>query len=228
MQTKKKKITKQDEKKLTKNKIKKVVKKPKKITVKKEKEQIAKDIIHPEKISPILIAMYKKDIEEIIAQSPRRRKKSHGEKLKYKKKMCYKALDLLAEGKNKITVASELGISYQRFCTWRKLYKEFNYACMVGDQLSLRFWAETGRLNLFNPKFNHVLWMMNMSNRFRWFSSRSKEEKRIKKTNTKLLGVKIDDNRLAKIINLAADNQTIVDSGKIIEDKQEIYTDNAN
>ena len=67
-----------------------------------------------------------------------------------------------------------------------------------------------------------------MSNRFKWFSSRSKEEIKSNKTNVKILDVKIDDNRLAKIINLAADNQTIVDSGKIIEDKQEIYTDNTH
>lgn len=223
METKKKKNTKQIEKKPTKKKIKKVVKKPKKETV-----QYNKDFIQPEKISPSLMTLYKKDIEEIVKLSPRRRKKSHGEKLKYKKVMCYKVLELLAEGKNKMTVSSELGISYQRFCTWRKLYKEFNYACTVGEQLGLRYWAEIGRLNLFNPKFNHVLWMMNMTNRFKWFSSRSKEEKRIKKTNTKLLGVKIDDNRLAKIINLAADNQTIIEAGEITKYKQEIYTDNAN
>jgi hypothetical protein len=196
---------------------------PKKIT-KEQKKEIFLKSAKPEKISEEALKIFKKQIRKILKENPPVKKKSHGEALRYKRKFCYDILDHFVEGKDKITVSSELGISYQRFCSWRKLYPEFDYAVTIGEQLSLRYWAEMGRLNLDNRNFNHVLWMMNMTNRWKWYSNRNKEEKKVKKIDKKILEVNLDDKRIAKIINLASDNQTIVDSGNSIEDKQEIYT----
>lgn len=180
--------------------------------------------INPEPIPKEIMLEFKEDIKKIMKKYPQRRNKRKGEKLKYKNTFCYAVLEKLAAGKNKVTVASELGISYQRFCSWRKIYPEFNYACHVGEQLSLRYWTEIGRLNLHNKNFNHILWMMNMTNRFRWFSNRNKEEKKILKKEEKILEVNIDDSRIARIVNLAANNTTIVEAGKLIENKQEVYS----
>jgi len=197
---------------------------PKK-TIKQKPKQSFSLSSQPEKLSEDVLKIFKKQIRKILKENPAPKVKSHGEALKYKRKFCYDILDFFVEGKDKITVSSELGISYQRFCSWRKLYPEFDYAVTIGEQLSLRYWAELGRLNLDNRNFNHVLWMMNMTNRWKWYSNRNKEEKKVKRIDKKTLEVKIDDSRIAKIINLAANNQTIVDSGKSIEDKQEVYSD---
>jgi hypothetical protein len=225
-----KKIKKKKTKKKSTPKVKKIVaiktpiKKKKKSASKKKEIQKVEDkeiktLTFPEPIPKETILLFKEKIKQILAKSPRRRKKSRGEKLIYEKKFCYKILDLFAEGKDKITIATELGVSYSQFCIWRKKYPEFNFSVKIGSQLSLRYWIETGRLNLFNDKFNNTLWMMNMSNRFKWFSSKSKDEKRIKRVDIKKLEVNIDDKRMARIVQLAENNKSIVEAGKLIANK---------
>lgn len=95
----------------------------------------------------------------------------------------------------------------------------------LGEQLGLRYWEEMGRINLASGQINHILWMMNMTNKYKWFTSRNKEEKKFKKINKKILEVKLDDNRIAKIINLAKNNETIVNSKELVENQSEIYSD---
>jgi hypothetical protein len=180
---------------------------------------------YPEKLPDNIINRFKSVIREKIKNIKRDEIKTRGEPLKYRKAFCYKVLDLFAEGKSKVTVATELGISLQQFCKWRKYYDEFDLAVRIGEQLGLRYWEEIGRINLGSGKINHILWMMNMTNKYKWFTSRNKEEKKFKKVNKKILEVKLNDNRIAKIINLAKHNETIIDSEKLIEDQSEIYTD---
>jgi hypothetical protein len=183
-----------------------------------------------EKITPVnscfpavipvpVMEQFKKQIQKIIDSIPNRPHQSRGEPLKYNKNFCFKILNEFAQGKDKIAICIELGITYQIFCRWRKSYPEFEYAVSIGEQLGLRFWTEVGRLNLFNDQFNHVLWMMNMSNKFKWFSNRNKEEKKIKRVDKKILEINIEDERLARIVNLAENNKTIVDAGRFIKEE---------
>jgi hypothetical protein len=192
--------------------------------LKKNYNKITKDNTNfPQLLSKQSFLILKNEIDNIIKKTKRPKVKSHGEPLKYSKTFCYKILDGFIQGKDKIAISAELGITYQRFCSWRKLYPEFEYSVRIGEQLSIRFWTEVGRLNLFNDKFNHVLWMMNMTNKFKWFSNKNKEEHRI--VNKKVLELKIDDNRIARISKLAGNNQTIIEAGKFTEDQQAVYTD---
>jgi hypothetical protein len=204
---------------------------PRKAKRKIKRDKAIKDelqiLIEPKTIPKEIIDILKDEIKKVIKRMPERYNKRQGNTLYYKTSLCFKAIDLFAEGKDNLTIATELGVTYNTFCRWRKSYEEFNYTCKIGRQLCYRYWIELGRENLLSRDFNHILWMMNMTNRFRWLTSNGKEVKRIKKTEDKTLEIKFDDDRVARIVNLASTNKTIVDSGKIIDDQSEIYQDSS-
>ena len=186
----------------------------------------------PTSIPKEVIDEYKKYIESIMKQYPRnkskREKKVRGEPLKYKQKYCIKLIEMMAEGKDKTTIGAEMGITYSNLVLWEKKYPEFGEAMRIGKQLSARWWLEVGRINLNNRGFNSTLWVMNMNNRLKWLNIRKQQNNNFKFTKENIVEFKIDDERIARIINIAKNNETIVDSGKFIENQQEVYTDNPN
>lgn len=188
-------------------------------------EQPKKNMDYPNPIPEEILKFFKKEIRKKLKTITRKEKVPHGEPRRYNKNMCYKILDLFAQGKSKNAVSTELGISRQSFYIWTKQYPEFAFACKIGEQLSERWWAEAGRLNLMNKNFNHILWMMNMSNRFNYKTSNTKEEKKIKRIDKKILEFKLNDDRIARILNLARNNKTIAQAREFIEDQQAVYTD---
>lgn len=56
--------------------------------------------------------------------------------------------------------------SVTRWYALKKKDKEFNEMLEIGLELSKGWWEAAGRLNLKEDGFNHVLWFMNMKNRF--------------------------------------------------------------
>jgi hypothetical protein len=133
-------------------------------------------------------------IEELAANT--------GRPMKYKPIFCGKIIEEMAQGKSKETVATELGITYQTFYNWAKRYSDFHYAVKVGEQLCKRWWLEQGRLNLCNKQFNHVLWMMNMTNMHDWASSNNKINGKIEVNETKKVKVEYNSSESAQILEV--------------------------
>ena len=180
----------------------------------------------PEKISPEVLRSFKKQFLRLRKTLPKiELKPSLGEPSKYKQRYCMTVIEEMAEGKDVETVAVEMGITKKTFYKWCRVHPEFGLARRIGVELSKRWWVEIGRLNLKSREFNHILWMMNMTNKFGYLSSRVKEHRKIEKTEKRILELNFDDSRVARIVNLAANNKTIVEAGKLIEDKSTVYTD---
>jgi hypothetical protein len=194
-------------KKITKKPIKKIIKKVARPSHTKTMKHLSPEIV-PEKIAKEVLSKYIDEMKDIIASIPEplknEERKQSGQPLKYRKDFCIKVIMEMSKGKDKWTIATELGCSFQRFNEWRKLFPEFNYAVKIGEQLSIRWWTEVGRLNIWNKNFNHVLWMMNMTNRTRWISNRNHEIKNIKKVDKKILelNIKDDNDRAGKILSI--------------------------
>lgn len=183
------------------------------------------EIRYPSPPSKKVINNIKKEIREAIKEEdikkPNRLVPNPNGRhpIMFKKKYCYEIIDLFAKGKSNQVVAAELGISYMTFCNWRHKYKEFDIAVNRGQLLALRYWEEIARLNPEQGKLNHVLWMMNMTNKYKWITNRAHAKIQEKKIEKKILEIKIDDNRAARIINLAKRNETIIEARKTLADK---------
>lgn len=99
-----------------------------------------------------------------------------GRPTKYNPDMCQVVIDLMTEGKSIEQVAAHLGIVKQTLYNWAEHNKEFMDAIKQGTELSYAWWLNKGQDWLVetrggkeaNDTFNHVLWYMNMKNRFGW------------------------------------------------------------
>jgi len=96
-----------------------------------------------------------------------------GRPSKYKPEYCNTVVELMSEGASKTEVAAYIGVVKSTIYEWEKNHDEFSNAIKKGEELSEAWWERHGRMQLENPKFNHVLWYMNMKNRFGW---RDKQE----------------------------------------------------
>lgn len=79
-------------------------------------------------------------------------------------------IDLMTEGASLAEVAADLGVSRATLTKWQDddTKPEFVAAVKRGVELSQAWWERLGRTELWNSKFNHGLWYMNMKNRFGW------------------------------------------------------------
>lgn len=78
-------------------------------------------------------------------------------------------LSLMTEGASIIEICVELGISKDLHYRWLKDEPEYSDAIKKGIAASESWWMQNGRIGMFMGKdFNHVLWYMNMKNRFGW------------------------------------------------------------
>ena len=68
--------------------------------------------------------------------------------------------------------ALDLDIAESTLWKWAEEHPEFSEAVKSAQRLALAWWEEQGRANLMQdeggPKFNHVMWYMNMKNRHGW------------------------------------------------------------
>ncbi len=91
-----------------------------------------------------------------------------GRPTKYRPEMCIQAIQSLSTGQGMIETACHLKVLNETMSDWTKIYPKFSVAIKIGRQLCERWWRDQGRLNMHNPHFGHVLWHMNMTNRFNW------------------------------------------------------------
>jgi len=93
-----------------------------------------------------------------------------GRPSKYTDEMPQVVIDLMAEGASLAEVAAELEVSRATLSKWQHddTKPAFVEAIKRGIDLSQAWWERQGRTELWNSKFNHGLWYMNMKNRFNW------------------------------------------------------------
>ena len=83
--------------------------------------------------------------------------------------------EFFKDGASKAELAKKLGISRDTMVRWENTYPEFSDAVKRGVDISEAWWIEQGRIALRENGFNHVLWYMNMKNRFGWRDQQSHE-----------------------------------------------------
>ncbi len=83
------------------------------------------------------------------------------------KAACERMLKLFNEGLSQVEVATELGLTYDSYLLYQKLYPEFHESVVKGVQLLLCWYIRKGRENLGNSKFNACVYAKQMANLFR-------------------------------------------------------------
>lgn len=149
-----------------------------------------------------------------------------GQPNKYKPEYCLDVVKKMATGASILEIACDLGFSRNRLYLWAKKYPEFKLAMEIGKQLSEGWWEKQGRLNLENKNFNHVLWLMNMSNRFGWRTSANlaKVEVESKHTDEKILKIEMPDEKAAKVLKILHDAGGIEKTIGLLEEDESDQT----
>jgi hypothetical protein len=95
----------------------------------------------------------------------------------YKPEYCEVVIRLMRKGASIAELARKFDCAITTIYEWIAKNDEFSYAIRKGVDLSRGWWEKNGRINLHEKSFNHILWMMNMRNRFRAEWSEKQEEK---------------------------------------------------
>ena len=105
---------------------------------------------------------------------------------KYKKEMCIKAEEVLANGESLAAICAELGITRTTLYDWRDTHPDFKEAIERGLQKAQRLWEQMGQDGIKGnyEKFNSAPWIFTMKNRFR---EDYKEDKDVKTDNSSLV-----------------------------------------
>lgn len=96
-----------------------------------------------------------------------------GRPTKYKPEYCDKVVAHMKDGGSMHEFAREIEVHIDTLYEWMKVHEEFSEAVKKGKSFSQGWWMGIARRSLFTNNFNHVLWYMNMKNRFGW---RDKQE----------------------------------------------------
>lgn len=105
----------------------------------------------------------------------RPKKKKVGRPSKYNPDIHPKmAIELMSEGKSRSQVYAEIGVALSTFQEWERIHPEFQVALKEGYKLAKAWWEEKARIAVekHDNKFPATLWMMNMTNRFGYVSSK--------------------------------------------------------
>jgi predicted DNA-binding transcriptional regulator AlpA len=94
-----------------------------------------------------------------------------GRPTKYEDWMPDKAIEIMSNGKAKVEVAAELGVSEATFYSWCKTTPEFLKAIKIGMTLSQAWWLNKLRENVTNNKFNTPAFKVAVANLFGMTSS---------------------------------------------------------
>jgi hypothetical protein len=95
----------------------------------------------------------------------------------YRPEYCEVVKKCLNKGMSIMSIARKLQVSKQTLYDWKDAHPQFLDAVKKGIDFSQGWWEDKGRKNLHCKDFNHVLWMMNMRNRFRAEWNEKQEEK---------------------------------------------------
>lgn len=110
----------------------------------------------------------KREVRKEVERNGGKPKNRAGRPTKYRPEMCIQVIQSLSTGQGMLETACHLKVLHETMTDWTKIYPRFSVAIKIGRQLCELWWRNQGRLNMHNRNFNHILWMMNMSNRFNW------------------------------------------------------------
>lgn len=79
---------------------------------------------------------------------------------------CKTVIDLGRQGKSKVVMAAEIGVSRQTIDTWIKQHPEFLDAMTRATTLAQAWWENAGQKGLTADKFNASIWSRSMAARF--------------------------------------------------------------
>jgi hypothetical protein len=77
-------------------------------------------------------------------------------------------LEMMSQGASVLEVRAETGIGREVWERMEEEEPEFREVTLRGKEMSEAWWMNEARKNLYNGKFQTVLWYMNMKNRFGW------------------------------------------------------------
>jgi len=96
-----------------------------------------------------------------------------GRPTKYKPEYCDTIVDFMRDGASIVEFAASIGVSRDSVYEWAKNNPAFSDALKTAMELCEAWWTAQGRVHMMVKEFNHVLWYMQMKNRFGW---RDKQE----------------------------------------------------
>lgn len=114
-----------------------------------------------------------------------------GRPTKYNSAYCQTVILMMTEGASMVEIAAEIGVNKTTLYEWEKAHEEFSNALKKGRAFSEAWWVREGRTNLKDRNFNHVLWYMNMKNRFGW-----KDKQEVEHTGGITVSFDRDDEKL--------------------------------
>ena len=99
---------------------------------------------------------------------------------KYKKELCAKALEVLANGESLAAVCDELDITRETMRVWRETHQEFGEAIEKGLNKAQRIWESIGMDGVKGnyERFGSASWIFTMKNRFRADYAEEKDDKK--------------------------------------------------
>jgi hypothetical protein len=146
----------------------------------------SKDIVKKPRKKPV-----KKSVKELDAEAEAKRPKRKNNfytASKYNTDMGYELIDILSKGDSRAHFCDRHNISYKTFDNWRVKYPEFQLAYDVAYAKCERWWKDVARNHLSVGKednvLNHIVWSMNMRNRFGWTEHRKTKVAGIDKAET--------------------------------------------
>lgn len=103
---------------------------------------------------------------------------------KYKKELCDKAYEVLANGESLASVCAELNITRTTLYEWRDTQPDFKDAIERGLQKAQHVWEKIGEHGIKGhyEKFGGAPWIFVMKNRFRDDYKEDKEPKTVSET----------------------------------------------
>lgn len=90
-----------------------------------------------------------------------------GAPTRYTPEVCDTIVQIMREGRFVAEVCAELGIHKDTFYQWVKKHPEFADSYKLGRVVCEAWWANQGRINLHNDKFNVKIWDRYMRTAFR-------------------------------------------------------------
>ena len=143
--------------------------------------------------------------KELVDKYIEKTKTKAGRPTKYNKTMCQRVIKIMAEGRSKENAATLLGVSVATMWHWANNHPEFLKAVNDGEELSLLWWMEMGKLNIHNKEFNSTLYMMQMQNRHGWtrkLEGRLETINKTEHTEKRVIEIKGDEKfaEIAKIL----------------------------